>query len=129
MLEANLRDIGLIIAALMLISLLFATILFVFAVRRIRRLDIPEDAGFGEALLYTPFALVIFIDLLDFALDILAAPITWVVLDRLGLKALRNVFALEAFLPFTQFVPTMTIAWVAVRLLGTSVVEVPKIVD
>lgn len=129
MLEESLRNFGLVIAGLMGVSLILAVLLFVFAVRRLRSLDIPEDAGFGEALLYTPLTLVLFIDLMDFALDILAAPFTWVILDRLGLKALRNVFAFEAFLPFTQFIPAMTIAWVAARLLGPNAVQVPKIID
>jgi hypothetical protein len=129
MLEESLRNFGLVIAGLMGVSLILATLLFVFAVQKLRRLDIPEDAGFGEALLYTPLTLVLFIDLLDFALDILAAPFTWVILDRLGLKALRNVFAFEAFLPFTQFIPAMTIAWLAARLLGPGAVQMPKVID
>lgn len=129
MLEENLRNFGLIIAAAMAVSFVLAMLLFVFAVRRLRKLEVPEDAGFGEALLYTPLALVLFIDLLDFALDILAAPFTWMILDRLGLKALRNVFAFEAFLPFTQFIPAMTIAWFAARLLGPGAVHVPRVID
>lgn len=129
MLEESLRNFGLIIAAAMSVSFVLAMLLFVFAVRRLRKLDVPEDAGFGEALLHTPLALVLFIDLLDFALDILAAPFTWMILDRLGLKALRNVFAFEAFLPFTQFIPAMTIAWFAARLLGPGAVQVPRVVD
>ena len=129
MFEESLRNFGLIIAAMMAVSLILALLLFVFAVRRLRKLDIPEDAGFGEALLYTPLVLVLFIDLLDFALDILAAPFTWMILDRLGLKALRNVFAFEAFLPFTQFIPAMTIAWFAARLLGPGAMQVPTIID
>lgn len=129
MLEESLRNFGLIIAAMMAVSLFLALLLFVFAVRRLRKLDIPEDAGFGEALLYTPLVLVLFIDLLDFALDILAAPFTWMILDRLGLKALRNVFAFEAFLPFTQFIPAMTIAWFAARLIGPGAVHMPTVID
>ena len=56
------------------------------------------------------------IDLLDFALDFLAAPISWIILDRLGLKALRGVSTVESLIPFTQAIPTMTLAWVWVRL-------------
>jgi hypothetical protein len=56
------------------------------------------------------------IDLLDFALDFLAAPISWIILDRLGLKALRGVSMLESLVPFTQAIPTMTIARNWVRL-------------
>lgn len=112
------RNFGLIVFASMAISLVLAMILFILVVRKLRRLDIPPQAGFGETLLYTPFLLVVFIDLLDFALDVLALPFTWVILDRLGLQALRNVAAFEAFLPFTQLIPTMTLAWFAARLFG-----------
>ena len=58
------------------------------------------------------------IDLLDLALDFLAAPISWLILDRLGLKALRGVSAVEALIPGTQLIPTMTLCWFGVRLLG-----------
>ncbi len=129
MFEEGLRDFGLFIAAMMAVSFVLAMLLLVFAVRRLRRIDIPEDAGFGEALLCTPLALVLFIDLLDFALDILAAPFTWMILDRLGLKALRNVFAFEALLPFTQFIPAMTIAWIAARVFGPGAVQMKTVID
>ncbi len=128
MFEESLRDFGLVLAALMAVSFVLAGLLFIFSVRRIKALNIPEDAGFGEALLYTPLTLVLFVDLLDFALDVLAAPFTWVILDRLGLKALKNVFAFEALLPFTQAIPTMTIAWFAVRLLGPEAVQAPTVI-
>ena len=62
-----------------------------------------------------PFTIVLAIDLLDLALDILAAPFVWLILDRLGLKALRNMAAVEALLPFTQPIPTLTVCWIAVR--------------
>jgi len=113
-----LRDAGLVLFAAMAISFILALILFLFVIRRFRHMDIPQSAGFSETLMYTPLLLVIFIDLLDFALDVLAAPFTWAILDRLGLKALRNIAAFEALLPFTQIIPTMTIAWFAVRLFG-----------
>lgn len=114
-----LRDVGLIIFAFMAISFVLAMILFFFVIRQLKRIDVPANAGFAETLLYTPLLLVIFVDLLDFALDILAAPFTWVVLDRLGLRALRGVAAFEALLPFTQFIPTMTLAWFAARIFGS----------
>lgn len=102
----------------MLISLMLALILFLIVIRQLRKIDVPKGAGFSETLLYTPFLVVVFIDLLDFGLDILAAPFAWVILDRLGLKALRGVSAFEALIPFTQAIPTMTLAWLAVRLFG-----------
>jgi hypothetical protein len=114
----TLRLIAIVLLGGMLISMLLAALLFFFAVRKLRRINIPPGAGFGETLLYTPFSLVLFIDLLDWGLDILAAPITWIVLDRLGLRALRNVSTVEALIPFTQPIPTLTLAWIWVRLFG-----------
>jgi hypothetical protein len=93
-------------------------LLFVLVIRHMKRIDVPAGSGFSETLLHTPFLVVLFVDLLDLGLDILAAPFTWVILDRLGLRALRGVFAFEALLPFTQGIPTMTLAWAAVRLFG-----------
>lgn len=114
-----LREVGLVIFAIMAISFVLAVILFVFVIRRLQRINVPANAGFAETLLYTPLLLAVFIDLLDFGLDILAAPFTWMVLDRLGLRALRGFAAFEALLPFTQFIPTMTLAWFAARLFGS----------
>jgi hypothetical protein len=114
----DLRMFGLLAVAIMGVSLVLALLLFALVIRHLRRLEIPPDASFGETLLYTPFLLVVFIDLLDLALDVLAAPLSWVILDRLGLKALRNVSAVEAIIPFTQPIPTLTLSWIWVRLFG-----------
>ena len=62
--------------------------------------------------------MVLFLDVLDLALDFLSAPIAWVVLDRLGLKGLRGIATFESLIPFTQAIPTMTLAWIAVRVMG-----------
>ena len=102
----------------MLAALLLAGLLILLASRQIRRINVPAGAGFAETLAHTPFLVVLIIDLLDFGLDILAAPITWVLLDRWGLAALRNFSAVEALLPFTQPIPTMTVSWLWVRLFG-----------
>ena len=114
----ELRTIGLILAASMGVSLALAVLLFVLVIRKLRRLKVPPDAGFGETLLYVPFLLVLFIDLLDWGLDVLSAPVSWALLDRLGLRALRNVSTIEALIPFTQFIPLLTLSWVWVRLFG-----------
>jgi hypothetical protein len=100
------------------ISLVLALIVFLVAIRQLKRINIPENAGFAETLRYTPFIVVVFIDLLDFGLDVLAAPVAWVVLDRLGLKALRGVSTVEALIPFTQILPTMTLSWIGARLFN-----------
>ena len=113
-----LRNIGLTFSAIMLVSLVLGAIFMGIAVIKLRKLDIPVDAGFVETLHFTPLVVVIAVDLLDLALDFLAAPISWAILDRLGLKALRTVSAVEALIPGTQLIPTMTLCWFAVRLFN-----------
>ena len=103
---------GIMACSLMLGLLLLGYILVV-----VRRIDVPPGADFTETLRHTPFLVVVMIDLLDLGLDILSAPFTWVILDRLGLKALRGVAAAEALLPFTQVIPTMTLFWIGARFL------------
>ena len=98
------------------ISITLAIVLLVLAVNRVRKLDIPENADFTTTLLAIPIYVVLAIDLLDLGLDILAAPIVWVVLDHLKLRALRNFSSVEALIPFTGPIPTMTVAWVLVRM-------------
>ncbi len=116
--EEFLRSAALIIGGVMAISAMIAALLFVIVLIQARRIDVPEGAGFAETLLHTPLSVVLFLDFLDLALDLLAAPIAWVILDRIGLKALRGVAAVEAFIPMTQVVPTMSLAWLGVRLMG-----------
>ncbi|MCA9933881.1 MAG: hypothetical protein H6662_05810 [Ardenticatenaceae bacterium] len=112
----TLRTIALYLGGGMLIALVLALLLFVIVLRQLKKIDVPAHAGFTETLRYTPFSVVLFIDLLDLALDFLAAPFAWVILDRLGLKGLRAVSAIEAIIPFTQPIPTMTLCWLFVRL-------------
>lgn len=115
----DLRYIGLAILGLMAAAGLAGGLVLIFAYRRIRGLEIPADATFAETLLLTPLSIVIAVDLLDLALDILAAPLSWAILDRLGLKALRGVATFEALIPGTQFIPTMTLCWLGARFLNT----------
>jgi hypothetical protein len=68
--------------------------------------------------LIVPLYLVIAIDLLDLALDVLAAPVAWVLLNHLGLRSLRNISTVEAIIPLTGAIPTLTIAWFLVRYFG-----------
>ena len=112
------QTLGLYVAGAMAVSLILGLLLFLFVVRLIRRIDVPAGADFTETLRYTPFIVVVTVDLLDFGLDFLSAPISWMILDRLGLKALRGVAAVEGLLPFTQFIPTMTLCWFGARFLG-----------
>ena len=96
--------------------LLLSIALLTVAVRQMRRIDIPDNADLTTILLAIPLVVVLGLDLLDFALDFLALPIVWVLLNNMKLRALRNVSAVEALVPFTQPIPTLTIAWIAVRL-------------
>lgn len=111
-----LQTVGLLVAVWMIASAFLALLLFLFVIRQIRRINVPPGSGFSETLRHTPFVVVLFIDLLDWGLDFLAAPISWIVLDRLGLKALRGISVVEALIPFTQVIPTMTLCWLGVRL-------------
>ncbi|MFQ3664032.1 MAG: hypothetical protein SNJ69_16790 [Chloroflexaceae bacterium] len=107
---------GLLIA--MMVALVTASVGLALIWRSIKRLNVPAEAGFFATMHHVPLTLMVLLDLLDFGLDIFAAPVSWVILDRLGLRALRNKAALEALLPFTQTVPTFSLAWLAARLLN-----------
>jgi len=98
-------------------AMILALALGLWVWRRVRGLHIPANATFWQALRLTPLSVVLLLDLLDLGLDVFSAPITWVLLDRLGLRPLRMVTAAEALLPGTQFLPTMTLAWLAARTM------------
>lgn len=89
----------------------------VWILGRVRRLSLPPDADLPTALRLTPFSVVLFLDLLDFSLDLFGAPVAWAVLGYLGLRPLRGITVVESLLPGTQFLPTLTVAWLAARLL------------
>lgn len=98
------------------IGLALSLVLFVYILWRIRRINLPQDADPMTALRLTPLSVVILLDLLDFSLDFLSAPVSWVILGYLGLRPLRGVTMVESIIPGTQFLPTMTAAWVFARL-------------
>lgn len=116
--EEFLQNFVLIFLGVMSVALAIALILLAIIIIQIRRIHVPPGAGFAETLQYTPFLVVLFLDVLDLALDFLSAPIAWIVLDRLGLKGLRGFATVESLIPFTQAIPTMTLSWIAVRLFG-----------
>lgn len=117
----ELIDLLYIMLILMGISFAFALILLGWVVWRIRRIKLPPGADFFTALRATPLSVVILLDLLDFSLDIFAAPFAWTILGYLGLKPLRNVSVIESLIPGTQFIPTMTVAWIIARQIGPQV--------
>ena len=99
-------------------ALALALPLLAWVIWRVRRIKLPVGADFFTALRHTPFVVVLLLDLLDLGLDFLSAPIAWVLLTRLGLAPLRGVTIIEELIPGTQIIPTMTLAWVAVRFLA-----------
>lgn len=107
-----------IVLAVLATCIVVALVGLLAMVQRIRRLNIPPDADYFTTLRYVPLGLVILLDLLDAGLDILAAPISWIILDRMGLRGLRNKAAVEALVPFTQVIPTFTLSWIAARTLN-----------
>lgn len=113
----------------MLVALAVATVGLALMWRRIKRLDVPPSAGFFLTMHYVPLPLVILLDLLDFGLDIFAAPVSWIILDRLGLKGLRNKAAIEALIPFTQPIPTFTISWFAARTFDLGEDPVTQVIE
>ncbi len=92
--------------------------LLLYVLWRVRRINLPTNADFVVALRATPLSVVLLLDALDWSLDVFSAPITWVILGRLGLAPLRGVAVIKDLIPFTNFVPAMTIAWLGVRVLG-----------
>jgi hypothetical protein len=99
------------------VSLALAAFVFAFIVWRVRKINIPPTATAVQALHAAPFSVVLLLDLLDLSLDFFSAPISWTLLGYLGLQPLRGVTVVEGLIPATQAIPTMTLAWLAVRLL------------
>jgi len=97
-------------------ALFFSFMLFGWVLWRVRKIQLPPNADFFTALRATPLVIVLLLDLLDFTLDFLSAPVAWLLLTRLGLGPLRGVTVVEGLLPGTQMIPTMTLAWIAARL-------------
>ena len=114
--QIQIRDLLLIFGVFLGIGLVLALLLVGWIVLRVRRINIPQDADVMTALRATPFVVVLVLDLLDFSLDILSAPLSWTLLSYLGLKPLRGVTTVESLIPGTQLIPTMTVAWIVARL-------------
>ena len=110
---------GQVMLVAMLLSVILASLLLVLTYRRLKRIRIPPGADFLTTLRHVPLTLVLVLDLLDFGLDFFSVPIAWTILGRLGLQSLRGVTVVEELIPGTQFLPTMTAAWLVARLLPT----------
>jgi len=125
----ELVDLLKIFAVIAVISLVLAAVALTYAIRKLRRIRLPADADFFTAVRAVPLSLVIGLDLLDLALDVFSAPIMWVILNRTGLQALRNTAAIEALIPVTGPIPTLTIAWCAARLFNLGRAYDPDVIE
>ena len=109
-------DLFKVLGIIILTALILAMLLAAWVFWRVRKINLPANADFFEALRATPFSVVLLLDLLDLSLDFLSAPFAWVILGKLGLEPLRAVSVVESFIPGTQALPTMTIAWIIARV-------------
>lgn len=121
------RSFGQVLLSVLLISVVLGAVLLALVYRSLRRIKVPPNADFFTTVRAVPLGLVVGLDLLDLGLDVLATPIVWVILSRFRLQALRNVAAVEALIPFTQPIPTLTLAWVAARMLNLG--DAPRTYD
>ena len=111
------------------VALVLAGLVLTLAVRSLRRIRVPADADFFTTVRAVPLSLMVGLDLLDLALDTFSAPIIWLILNRYGLKALRNVGAVEALIPITGPIPTLTIAWFAARIFKLGQPYDPNVIE
>jgi hypothetical protein len=116
----NWSSILIIFGVVVVIGLLLSLILMIWIFWRIKHIQLPPDAGFVDTLRASPLSVVILIDLLDLTLDFFSMPISWIVLGRLGLQQLRTATLVEAAIPGTQFLPTMTVLWLAAHFTDPS---------
>jgi hypothetical protein len=125
----DLQTILKIIGVVALVSLVLSALILAVAIRKLRKIRVPANADFFTAVRAVPLSLVVGIDLLDLALDSFSAPIIWFILNRSGLQALRNVAAVEALIPISGPIPTLTIAWFAARLFKLGKPYDPNIIE
>ncbi len=121
----NWRLVGSTLLIAMGVSVTLAVVLLILTYRRLKRIEVPANADFFTTLRHVPISLVLILDLLDFGLDFLGAPVGWVILSQLGLESLRGVTLVEGLIPGTQIVPTLTVAW----LLAKAGVRVPEDIE
>ena len=93
---------------------LLAVVLFLIAYYQLRDLKI-QGRDYVSTLREVPITIPLAIDALDLALDFMGVPFLWIILNRLRLQGLQAVSILESLVPGTQFLPVLTISWLAVR--------------
>ena len=119
------------VAVVAVIALILAALVLALAFRTLRRvrLRVPPNADFFTTVRAVPLSLVVGLDLLDLGLDVFSAPIIWFILNRFGLQALRNVATVEALIPITGPIPTMTLGWLAARIFKLGEPHDPDLIE
>jgi len=127
----ELRTVVEVLGALFLIALVLAVWLLAWALKRLRerRIRVAPDADFFTTLRAVPLALVVGLDLLDFGLEIFSTPIIWFILNRLKLQKLRDVATIEALIPISGPIPTLTIAWLLARFFKLGRPYDPNVIE
>lgn len=115
--------------AVAVVALILAGIVLFWAFRALRRVRVPANADFFTTVRAVPLSLVVGLDLLDLALDSFSAPIIWLILNRHGLQALRNVASVEALIPITGPIPTLTLSWLAARIFNLGQPYDPDLIE
>ena len=118
-----------VLLAVVLIALALSGLILAVAFRRLRRIRLPPNPDFFTTVRAVPLSLVVGLDLLDLALDSFASPIIWFLLRRANLEALRKVATVEAILPFTGPIPTLTLAWLAARTFNLGEPYDPDLIE
>lgn len=118
-----------VLLAVVLIALALSGLILALAFRRLRRIHLPPNPDFFTTVRAVPLSLVVGLDLLDLALDSFASPIIWFLLRRANLEALRKVATVEAILPFTGPIPTLTLAWLAARAFNLGEPYDPDLIE
>ncbi len=118
-----------VLIAIALAALILSALVLAWALRALRRVRVPPDADFFTAIRAVPLSLVVGLDLLDLALDSFSAPLIWLILNRYGLQALRNVATVEALIPITGLIPTLTLSWMAARIFNLGQPYDPNVIE
>jgi hypothetical protein len=118
-----------VLGAIALIALVLSGLILAVAFRRLRHLRLPPNPDFFTTVRAVPLSLVVGLDLLDLALDSFSSPIIWFLLRRMNLESLRRVATIEAILPFTGPIPTLTLAWIAARWLNLGKPYDPELIE
>jgi hypothetical protein len=121
----QLTDALLALGGCMAVSLVGAIALLVVAARQVAEIEVPEGADFFETLQIVPITVPLALDLLDMAFDVFSAPISWIILELLGLRALQTITVFESLIPGTQLIPTLTIAWFIAKAMKKKVRQSP----